>query len=1045
MLRKYFWITTLIIIAVLLTACPTSSKEREDKCEICMNGLSSCVCIIPVNAIIFGDFDWDPNYQYGRSPNQQGWAQNDDISVKDIVTAKTFVIKFEEPVQYDLSLVFQSSTLNWREKTIRYNQIHGKFDTMQGLTVGRDKNIFTIDIARFLGSDYNAFRNIESNYAGIILMYFGRGGESGDAISDLGDITAFLIPVPCSDCGEYKCICDLCDVCDNEPCICPPEGAVLLGKFNWEGAPAQYYDNMKGWEFDADKTTEFKASETLVLKFENPITGSIRLMINGDGINEAFQLYMVFTDDGEFDIRNGVTVTPNRKEITVNIKTFLGENYYTQLMDCSSQSSLVIMYWTPGGSGLTTLGDYFAYFILGDKIPISNTNIILTPPEAGYIPVTSIATNEYTAVVTWDPEVDRAFASLQVYTAAITLTPRELYNFDGITAFTVNGAASASTVIGAESAEIKTLPFTATGVALDFDNTLNVTPSAGEIFVYQELTADYTGVGNDIITYQWFRENTEPVVEYISVAGAANNTFTPLLGGNYIVRIHAPGYNPKDSGVITVLTKTEDDLIVTVDGTAQDTVITAEASTVTAISSGSGYWFTRESSFEPSFAHFEITFPGNLKLSDFASVSFDYEGVSGDLNYKTVGLLGDSYTGAPNSVNNSLINSGAGTNASDIGFSVGAGSHVVRLNIDPVKAAAYDSKSTLKFVIYIHQDATGSVGGIGSPTSYKISNISFIKKLPDGTCPICENDPCDCPEPGYLDKIDEFTVIHHSPAIEADGAGAVLNADGSVTFDGSLGWGRLSYAFPVSPLIAGFDSFQLDLTVTRHDTTQPAKMILKQYKNTADGAEKGGNTYPGLGFGNTTTVVFDTSYDFNLSAFTLGGISIEYNQGDYTAGTNSGSFTVKFNKVTYTKIDDSVPVEVPVTIPGDSAINAVPFSSGTGDHFFIPLTGVSSGFDYRKYSRISIDVEFLNNGTPVNIIANSMAQVKVVSNTTAMPGQGEWVYSALISNWWDLKSGTQTRVGIGGLTAAPGGLLIIAQNFTNFTHIRISNIRFLLN
>jgi len=829
---KLTWIAVLVaVLAIIFLGCNPSPEEKRVeviRCEGCARAVADCVCTPPENALFFGEFNWDPESRYGMGPNQQGWTSSANVSTTDILNAKTFVLKLNDSLGYDIKIVFQSGSPDfWGEIELEYDHIEKIFKRpsstnygYNGVTINKNRTIFSFEIAQVLGNNHAAFYGSSGAYANIILMYYGAGSDSGDSIEDLEIITAFIIPGPCPDCGEVDCRCDECDTCKKDPCNCHPDNALILGEFTWTYDPTE---EQQGWQFDEEGTAILKTAEKFVIRFKKPISAWTSLMFTGDGISSYFQVRIIETPEGvPTVIVDGVTLSENKKYISVDIKTIFGSDY-DQLLACTTNSSLVFQYM--GGHGIGSLGEFFAFLERGDNMPVTDKDINLTAPEVGAIPVTSITTNEYTASIKWEPPItDVTFASETVYTATITLSAGSQYYFEEDIKFTVNSDTTAKTTF-IDGAPVVEFEFPRTGIARDFEDTLDV---IGEPFTYQELIADYSGEGEDIIIYQWFRNNN-------IIPGATGETYTPILSGNYKVRISAAGFNPKDSNDITVNATTTAVVKATVDDVVQNVTVTAIDSTIAAIGDGAGYWYTREKDNEQSYAHFEITFPGGLYLSDFNRVSLSYEGVSGDLSDKTIGLLGDSFTGT-GTVNSSLINLSSGTNPLNIGPSVGAGSQSVIFSIDPAKAAAYDNESTVQFIFYIHQEATGSIGGNNSPTSYKINNITFVKKLPDGTC---TDDICLC-TPG--------TGVVRNPVLGSnEGEGAAQGTWNGTVTGNTANWygGAIRYTFPANA--GGFDITDYDFVTIKYEstTTSGFNLVWKQYNT---GIDYGfvNNLYPNL-------------------------------------------------------------------------------------------------------------------------------------------------------------------------------------------------------
>lgn len=99
--------------------------------------------------------------------------------------------------------------------------------------------------------------------------------------------------------------------------------------------------------------------------------------------------------------------------------------------------------------------------------PKTNTVVVwdnslweVTVPETGKTPVLNFTGSNYTGKVVWSPEVS-TFAASTVYTATVTLTPKEGFTFDGIPEnFFVKS--SATSVTNAANSGIVTIVFPAT-------------------------------------------------------------------------------------------------------------------------------------------------------------------------------------------------------------------------------------------------------------------------------------------------------------------------------------------------------------------------------------------------------------------------------------------------------------------------------------------------------------------------------------------------------------------------------------------------------
>jgi len=245
---------------------------------------------------------------------------------------------------------------------------------------------------------------------------------------------------------------------------------------------------------------------------------------------------------------------------------------------------------------------------------------------------------------------------------------------------------------------------------------------------YQTLTASHSESAANL-SYKWFKGEAE-------IAGAAAQTYAPILPGDYRVQISAPGYTSKTSAAVTVAaTRGPITINVTVDGAAVSSAVNGVNSTIAALAGNKGYRNTKEYGNQSTYVQFSVNLGENL--SNFEAIKFDYGALSGDTNYKKFFLLaktgafsGDlpltdgntppdpSLVAAANPFNttNALHLYNGGTNFS--------GGSVVTLLIDETASAVLDGNTTLNFVIYSHMAADSS----GAPTSFNIDNITFVKK-----------------------------------------------------------------------------------------------------------------------------------------------------------------------------------------------------------------------------------------------------------------------------------------------------------------------------
>jgi len=79
----------------------------------------------------------------------------------------------------------------------------------------------------------------------------------------------------------------------------------------------------------------------------------------------------------------------------------------------------------------------------------------------------------------------------------------------------------------------------------DLEGAVSITPDTN-VFTFTALTANYTG--SESVSYQWYHGG--------NVVGTDSNKYTPTEAGSYTVTVSASGYNPKQSGAVTVSNRT---------------------------------------------------------------------------------------------------------------------------------------------------------------------------------------------------------------------------------------------------------------------------------------------------------------------------------------------------------------------------------------------------------------------------------------------------------------------------------------------------------
>jgi len=163
---------------------------------------------------------------------------------------------------------------------------------------------------------------------------------------------------------------------------------------------------------------------------------------------------------------------------------------------------------------------------------------------------------------------------------------------------------------------------------------------------------------------------------------------------------------------------------ITVDFTQITPTATGTGTTLTDVTA-SGYTVVYgTSTYDNVYPYFDITFEGGINISDYKSVTFTYQGVSGDVRYKDIYLV----AGAPGEFTGQLAYQAKslgpasplqinGTTATNIKVTIGT------------RALELSQLTTVRFSCFINAKSPSTSaddpGGAGSVTSYKISNVKF--------------------------------------------------------------------------------------------------------------------------------------------------------------------------------------------------------------------------------------------------------------------------------------------------------------------------------
>jgi hypothetical protein len=169
-------------------------------------------------------------------------------------------------------------------------------------------------------------------------------------------------------------------------------------------------------------------------------------------------------------------------------------------------------------SALTVLLFTSCPFLLGLKTVDIATILGVEKPVAGRNPVAEIEPNEqFSGTIEWLPAHDR-FTTQQVYTALITLVPKEGYTFAGVPGdfFTVEDAVATNSA----DSPVVTAVFPATGATV---NLTGIGPFTGTLSVGETVTAGALTPGGTTAVYQWQASDTAEA-GFTNLPGSSNQT-----------------------------------------------------------------------------------------------------------------------------------------------------------------------------------------------------------------------------------------------------------------------------------------------------------------------------------------------------------------------------------------------------------------------------------------------------------------------------------------------------------------------------------------
>jgi hypothetical protein len=328
--------------------------------------------------------------------------------------------------------------------------------------------------------------------------------------------------------------------------------------------------------------------------------------------------------------------------------------------------------------------------------------------------------------------------------------------------FTLTGKVSADdlkNIKGGDPATVR-LETRVTGVTMKITNiTVNgLRPANIKALAAPVVTATETGVSWEAIEgaggYKVYADGiTDPIASLgpgttsLDISILDEDDYPPGAYSITVVAIGIPG-SSKDSAASTAVSFTKAaqptyKFKLKVAGVEQEVQVKGIGGSIAEETDGSGFTFTQAASYGNSYAYFGVTFAGTDKLSSFQTMKFVLDGIAGDRGYKNATLQAkeSKFKGALSDNTPVVVNAGhwipyangpdydgdrsaAFQNGPRLGDAGNAGEQHLDSNFTIVKDESDKvATSTVYFSIFINAGATGG----GAATSYKISNIEFVK------------------------------------------------------------------------------------------------------------------------------------------------------------------------------------------------------------------------------------------------------------------------------------------------------------------------------
>jgi len=237
----------------------------------------------------------------------------------------------------------------------------------------------------------------------------------------------------------------------------------------------------------------------------------------------------------------------------------------------------------------------------------------------------------------------------------------------------------------------------------------------------QQFSASVTGTGNPATTVTWTVEGgitgTSITDGLLTVAAdetattltvTATSTVTTSVSGTATVTVTGGGGSDPTG------------LLIKVAGEEKEVEVTAVKGTITYLTGNTGFKYeatpTSNDGYGNEFPKFKVDLGTGKKLIDYEKLNITYQGISGDINGKTLYL--QAQTAEPTGYFNIST-----SNVASISSITGTTSKTDSFNLEGTKVVTIASQEVW-FVINLHaKSADGDI-----PTSFQISNIELIER-----------------------------------------------------------------------------------------------------------------------------------------------------------------------------------------------------------------------------------------------------------------------------------------------------------------------------